>query len=62
VAARAATPSAPSLLIRPDGYVAWSGTDPAGLRGALGRWFGTAGASAIHLESPTYGWCTSELR
>ncbi|GGP03866.1 FAD-dependent oxidoreductase [Nonomuraea glycinis] len=42
VAARAATPSAPSLLIRPDGYVAWSGTDPAGLRGALGRWFGTA--------------------
>ncbi|MFI7450412.1 FAD-dependent monooxygenase [Nonomuraea sp. NPDC049714] len=39
VAARAA---APSLLIRPDGYVAWSGTDPDGLRGALGRWFGTA--------------------
>jgi 2-polyprenyl-6-methoxyphenol hydroxylase-like FAD-dependent oxidoreductase len=42
VAARA-TPSAPSLLIRPDGYVAWAGTDPGGLRGALGRWFGTCG-------------------
>jgi 2-polyprenyl-6-methoxyphenol hydroxylase-like FAD-dependent oxidoreductase len=46
VAAQAATPSATSpassLLIRPDGYVAWSGTDPDGLRAALGRWFGAA--------------------
>lgn len=41
VAARATAPT-PSLLIRPDGYVAWSGTDPDGLRGALERWFGTA--------------------
>ena len=33
--------SGPSLLIRPDGYVAWSGTEPDGLRAALHRWFGT---------------------
>jgi 2-polyprenyl-6-methoxyphenol hydroxylase-like FAD-dependent oxidoreductase len=31
----------PDLLIRPDGYVAWSGQDPAALSGALQRWFGT---------------------
>ncbi|GAA4497151.1 FAD-dependent monooxygenase [Actinoallomurus oryzae] len=42
VAAKEAAPSPPSLLIRPDGYVAWSGSDPDGLRGALGRWFGAA--------------------
>ncbi|WP_051735849.1 FAD-dependent monooxygenase [Amycolatopsis rifamycinica] len=40
VAARAATPPAPALLIRPDGYVAWAGADTDGLRAALGRWFG----------------------
>ncbi|MDT3397068.1 FAD-dependent monooxygenase [Streptomyces sp. B1866] len=37
-------PTAPaaSLLVRPDGYVAWVSTDgtPDGLTGALGRWFG----------------------
>jgi 2-polyprenyl-6-methoxyphenol hydroxylase-like FAD-dependent oxidoreductase len=31
---------APSMLVRPDGYVAWSGTDPVELRSALTRWFG----------------------
>jgi len=30
---------APALLIRPDGYVAWSGADPDGLKAALTRWF-----------------------
>jgi bifunctional hydroxylase/dehydrase len=32
-----------ALLVRPDGYVAWVSVDdrgPAGLAGALGRWFG----------------------
>jgi len=41
VTAHTATPPAPALLIRPDGYVAWAGADPDGLRAALGRWFGT---------------------
>jgi bifunctional hydroxylase/dehydrase len=30
-----------ALLVRPDGYIAWAGDDPAGLTAALGRWFGT---------------------
>jgi len=30
---------APAMLIRPDGYVAWAGTDPDGLKSALTRWF-----------------------
>jgi 2-polyprenyl-6-methoxyphenol hydroxylase-like FAD-dependent oxidoreductase len=42
VAATAPDAPAPALLIRPDGYVAWAGGDPAGLRAALGRWFGAA--------------------
>jgi 2-polyprenyl-6-methoxyphenol hydroxylase-like FAD-dependent oxidoreductase len=41
VIAHAETPPAPALLIRPDGYVAWAGADPNGLRAALARWFGT---------------------
>lgn len=36
------TPTA--LLIRPDGYVAWSGDDETGLRNALVRWFGKPNA------------------
>lgn len=28
------------VLVRPDGYVAWSGADPDGLRSALRRWCG----------------------
>jgi hypothetical protein len=32
-------PPAPALLIRPDGVVAWAGSDD-GLLGALHRWFG----------------------
>ena len=47
VVASAADAPAPALLIRPDGYVAWAGADPAGLTGALARWFGPeAGARA----------------
>lgn len=42
VAARTTTPPAPALLIRPDGYVAWAGSDPDSLRTALGSWFGKA--------------------
>jgi oxygenase len=30
------------LLVRPDGYVAWAGTETHGLRQALERWFGPA--------------------
>ncbi|MCS6562337.1 FAD-dependent monooxygenase [Curtobacterium poinsettiae] len=30
-----------SMLIRPDGFVAWSHTDPASLTEALSAWFGT---------------------
>jgi 2-polyprenyl-6-methoxyphenol hydroxylase-like FAD-dependent oxidoreductase len=30
----------PGRLVRPDGYLAWTGTDPDGLRAALSRWFG----------------------
>lgn len=33
---------AAALLVRPDGYIAWAGSDPAGLLEALQRWFGTA--------------------
>ncbi len=59
VAAQAATPSAtapvPSLLIRPDGYVAWSGDDPDGLRAALGRWFGAAKRPAGSATGTTGG-------
>ncbi|MFD1944317.1 FAD-dependent monooxygenase [Paradevosia shaoguanensis] len=29
-----------SVLVRPDGHVAWTGRDPAGLNEALTRWFG----------------------
>ena len=35
---------APALLVRPDGYVAWAGSDPGGLTGALHRWFGAPAA------------------
>lgn len=40
VAARTDNPPAAALLIRPDGYVAWAGAQPDGLRAALGRWLG----------------------
>ena len=43
-AATPATPDAfdeaPALLVRPDGYIAWAGSDAAGLAEALHRWFG----------------------
>jgi hypothetical protein len=39
VTATAADAPAPALLIRPDGYVAWAGADPDGLKAALARWF-----------------------
>ncbi|MGW3450694.1 FAD-dependent monooxygenase [Streptomyces sp. NPDC001076] len=43
--ARAAVPAvpgldAPGLLVRPDGYVAWAGSDEKGLLTALETWFG----------------------
>ncbi|HEY4455934.1 MAG TPA: FAD-dependent monooxygenase [Pseudonocardiaceae bacterium] len=40
VAAYADNPPADALLIRPDGYVAWAGTEPDGLQAALRRWLG----------------------
>ncbi|GAA3159568.1 FAD-dependent monooxygenase [Nonomuraea roseoviolacea] len=39
VAATADDAPAPALLVRPDGYVAWAGEDPDGLKAALTRWF-----------------------
>ncbi|MBE1583203.1 FAD-dependent monooxygenase [Nonomuraea angiospora] len=38
VSATAGDAPAPALLIRPDGYVAWAGADPDGLKAALTRW------------------------
>ncbi|MCK2220434.1 FAD-dependent monooxygenase [Actinomadura sp. ATCC 31491] len=35
----------PAMLVRPDGYVAWSGLDAAGLEAALVRWFGASTTS-----------------
>ncbi|MFJ1605316.1 FAD-dependent monooxygenase [Streptomyces sp. NPDC088253] len=37
-------PAGQALLARPDGYVAWAGSGPAGLARALTRWFGTPAA------------------
>ncbi|MEV0234051.1 FAD-dependent monooxygenase [Nonomuraea sp. NPDC050786] len=39
VTATADDAPAPALLVRPDGYVAWAGADPDGLKTALTRWF-----------------------
>ena len=39
VAATAEDAPASAMLIRPDGYVAWAGADPDGLKAALVRWF-----------------------
>ncbi|MEU9704681.1 rifampin monooxygenase [Streptomyces sp. NPDC047981] len=36
--------TAPAVLLRPDGHVAWAGTDQADLRTALIRWFGPEAA------------------
>nr|UYD71619.1 oxygenase-reductase [Streptomyces sp.] len=41
-----ADPGAPALLVRPDGHVAWAGSDPTHLTTALHRWFGTATSPA----------------
>ena len=35
-------PGGVTVLVRPDGYVAWAGSDGTGLRDALRRWFGPA--------------------
>jgi hypothetical protein len=39
VTATADDAPAPAFLIRPDGYVAWAGADPDGLKAAITRWF-----------------------
>ncbi|MFC7586590.1 hypothetical protein ACFQYP_24750 [Nonomuraea antimicrobica] len=36
-----ATPGGPTVLVRPDGYVGWAGTDTTGLRPALAELAGT---------------------
>jgi hypothetical protein len=47
VTATTPEPPADALLVRPDGYVAWSGEhDGAGLRRALQAWFGAPVATA----------------
>ncbi|MFB8004086.1 FAD-dependent oxidoreductase [Nocardia sp. NPDC056000] len=46
VSVTAAHPVAPALLIRPDGYVAWAGSDTEGLQAALTRWFGISACLA----------------
>jgi hypothetical protein len=40
VTARCDDPAVTAMLVRPDGYVAWSAGDTDGLRAALKRWFG----------------------
>jgi hypothetical protein len=35
-----------SVLVRPDGYVAWAAPGAGDLSGALGRWFGSTRATA----------------
>jgi 2-polyprenyl-6-methoxyphenol hydroxylase-like FAD-dependent oxidoreductase len=40
--AQASRPGLPAVLVRPDGYVAWAGTDQAGLHAALTAWCGPA--------------------
>lgn len=47
VAASSANAPAAALLVRPDGYIAWAGADPDGLRAALGRWFGVPREAAV---------------
>ncbi|MEV0741831.1 FAD-dependent monooxygenase [Streptomyces sp. NPDC050549] len=41
---------AAALLVRPDGYIAWAGADPAGLEAALHRWFGTPDPGAADAD------------
>jgi aromatic ring hydroxylase-like protein len=56
VAARA--DDAVALLIRPDGYVAWTGTDTTGLPEALTEWFGPARVPedpAVRRPASAYG-------
>ncbi|MFF9016476.1 rifampin monooxygenase [Streptomyces sp. NPDC014870] len=36
--------TAPAVLLRPDGHIAWAGTDQTDLRTALTRWFGPEAA------------------
>ncbi|WP_433871680.1 hypothetical protein [Saccharopolyspora sp. CA-218241] len=38
--ADAEDPPADAILVRPDGYVAWAGSDPGELTRALRTWFG----------------------
>ncbi|MFJ9606578.1 FAD-dependent monooxygenase [Kitasatospora sp. NPDC101176] len=46
-----------SVLVRPDGYIAWTAPDGGGLDAALRRWFGEArqGPSGGHAPGPRQG-------
>ena len=49
-------PALDAVLIRPDGYVAWTYPDSGGdLAGALGRWFGTARGAVTACAAGTVG-------
>lgn len=44
-----------AILVRPDGYVAWAGTDLEGLRSAATHWFGTPSTVSAVRQTAAYG-------